>query len=266
MEGGKTGAEIVDGELEAVCLQIDQELLQQRQVLHRIAFGDLEHDALGRHAVFRDDAPYFARELVQHQRPWRQIDEDFAPVPLRLQGFQRPLQHQQVEAVDDAHFFGQFDKFVGTDHLPGQVDARQHLVGGNPLAPDIENGLEVGDDTLVLDRRHDHLALLRQVAENFHHIVGGGNSHLVLTRCLGPIHHVVGKHQQILGVVGMFGVHRQTNRRRAPQADIAVDRHFQPIDRGTDPLRHQHHGIQSGLRQERHKLVTTITRQHVALA
>src|SRR6185369_1983584 len=80
VEGRIARAEVVDGEAEALQLQVLDEVFEQGQVADRLALGDLEDDPRGRDVVGRGEQSDAGNEFADDQRLGRQVDEQHAVV------------------------------------------------------------------------------------------------------------------------------------------------------------------------------------------
>ena len=84
-------------------LEFGEEAFEQREFLHRVALGDLEHDALARDAAVADDLADILANSLSTRARGREVDEDAAIVAELLQLTQRAFDDERVEAMDDAH-------------------------------------------------------------------------------------------------------------------------------------------------------------------
>ena len=157
-ERREAGAEIVEREADALVLEAGDDRPREIHVREQRAFGDLDHQPLGREAGLRQDPDDALGKPAVGKLGRRDVDRDLdRRIPVRRLA-QRFGDHLLGKPPDQADLLGNGNEDVRTDDAGERmVPARQHLEADDLAGREVDLRLEVRNELAVLEAEADAL-------------------------------------------------------------------------------------------------------------
>jgi hypothetical protein len=222
-EGGIAGAEVVDRDAHAECLDRGEPAGGLLGVAHQGRLGDLDCQRAWIQPALGERGFHVGDERIDVELPSRDVDGHVDRIPsLAPRGALAAglVQDPPSDLDDQARLLEQRDEVVGLHDAPCRaVPANQSLHSGGAHVPQIERGL-VHEEELVLRERaaQVHLELHPRLDGVLH---PGLEHHVAVSAVpLGPVHRDVRVAQHLLGRRAL--AHRDPDARGHGQAGVLV--------------------------------------------
>ena len=211
LEGGIAGAEIINGDPEALIRQRDQLLACQERIAQQHRFSDLQLQLLrrqrkGAQRVQQPPHEMTARQLQLARRDvQRQTGQGQGALLPELQPLQQPLQGPLADRHDQAALLGQGDELGRGDADATAVGPAQQHLAADQRARLVHLGLDHQAQLLAVEGLGQLTVEFEALADLTAEGAGVG-ADLAAAEALGLRQSRVGALQQGLGVLGVFGI------------------------------------------------------------